>query len=177
MPGDFDFRNLSAEVRQHMVAEIDQDIADAVLVKSKRFTDDGVLGYTTLLRRAASEHDEAWLAEHLVGSFNATELSAGKIKPVPRNAHTLFAQCEFNRFYCRAICLFALDNPDYSIRVYRARQSKIPRPESEARLGRILDAATVLKDLRDHLATDVEFGPNEINSGLSLELVRNANAV
>jgi len=177
MPGDFDFRNLTAEVRQHMVAEIDQDMADGVLVKSKRFTDAGVVGYPPLLRSAATKYDEAWLAERLVGSFNATELSAGKIKPVPRNAHTLFAQCEFNRFYCRAICLFALANYNYSIRVYRARQSKVPRPQSEAKLGRILDAATVLKDLRDRLATDVEFGPNEINSGLSLELVCNANAI
>lgn len=177
MPDNFDFRNLTAEVRQHMVAEIDQDIADGVLVTSKRFTNDGIVGYPPLLRSAASEYDEVWLAEHLMGSFNATELSAGKIKPVPRDAHTLFAQCEFNRFYCRAICLFALANPNYSIKVYRARQSKTPRPKSEAKLGKTLDAATVLEDLRDHLATNVEFGPNEINSGLSLELVRNANSV
>lgn len=174
MPGDFDFRNLTAEVRQHMIAEIDQDIADDVLVKSTRFTDDGAAGYPPLLRSAASEYNEAWLAESLLGSFNATELSAGKEKSVPHNAHTLFAQSEFNRFYCRAICLYALANPDYRIRIYRARQSSKPRPESEAKLGKILDAATVLKDLRTHLATDVEFGPNEINSGLSLELVCNA---
>jgi len=177
MPGDFDFRDLTAEVRQHMLAEIDQDIADGVLVTSKRFTDEGAAGYPPLLRNAGSENDEAWLAERLIGSFNATELSGGKIKDVPHNAHILFAQGEFNRFYCRALCLFALANPGYSIRVYRARQSKKPRRESEAKLGKILDAATVLKDLRDHLATDVEFGPNEINSGLSLELVLNANTL
>lgn len=41
----------------------------------------------------------------------------------------------------------------------------------------MLDAAVVLKDLRDHLATDVEFGLPEINSGLSLELVPNADAL
>ena len=39
MPGDFDFRNLTPEVRQYMLKEIDQDVADAVLVKSKRFTE------------------------------------------------------------------------------------------------------------------------------------------
>jgi hypothetical protein len=89
----------------------------------------------------------------------------------------LFAQCEFNRFYSRAVCSYVLANPDYGIRIYRARQSRIPRPESEAKLGRMLDATVVLKDLRDHLATDVEFGLPEINSGLSLELVSNANAV
>lgn len=177
MPGDFDFRNLTAEVRQHMIAEIDNDIAEDVLVTSTRFTDEGVAGYPPLLRSAAREHEEAWLAQSILGLFIAEELSAGKLKAVPRNAHTLFAQCEFNRFYCRAICLYVLANPDHIIKVYRARQSKNPRPESEAKLGKILDAATVLKDLRNRLATDVEFGPNEINSGLSLELVRNADAV
>jgi hypothetical protein len=177
MPNNFHFRNLTAEVRQHMLAEIDQDIADDVLVKSTRFTDDGVTGYPELLSRAAREHEEAWLAESLLGSFNTTELSAGKEKSVPRNAHTVFAQGEFNRFYCRAICVYALANPNYSIRIYRARQSSNPRPESEAKLGKILDAATVLQDLRTRLATDVEFGPNEINSGLSLELVRNATTI
>jgi len=88
MPGDFDFRDLTAEVRQHMLAEIDQDIADGVLVTSKRFTDEGAAGYPPLLRSAGSENDEAWLAERLIGSFNATELSGGKIKDVPHNAHS-----------------------------------------------------------------------------------------
>ncbi|HEX3143912.1 MAG TPA: hypothetical protein VHQ64_08070 [Pyrinomonadaceae bacterium] len=106
-----------------------------------------------------------------------TEVSAGKTKAVPRNAHTLFAQCEFNRFYCRGLCCYAIGNPVNGIRIYRARQSSKPRPQSEAKIGRLLDPNIVLKDLRDHLATDVEFGLPEINSGLSLELVPNANAV
>ena len=177
MPGDFDFRNLTPEMRECMLREIDQDTADGVLVLSKRFTEAGSVGYPPLLRSAASEHNEAWLAERLIGSFIDMELAAGKWKKVASNAHTLFAQCEFNRFYCRADCSYVLANPNYGIRIYRARQSRIPRPESEAKLGRMLDAAVVLKDLRDHLATDVEFGLPEINSGLSLELVPNADAV
>jgi len=177
MPRNFEFRDLTDAVRQHMLAETDKDTADGVLVKSKRFTDDGVAGYPPLLRSAASEYDEAWLAEAIKGSFNATELRAGKTKAVPRDAHTLFAQNEFNRFYCRGICLYALANHTCSVRIYRARQSREPRPQSEAKLGKTLDAATVLKDLRDHLATDVEFGLPEINSGLSLELVLNANSL
>lgn len=177
MPGDFDFRNLTPEVRECMLREIDQDVADGVLVLSKRFTDAGSIGYPPLLRSAASGYNEAWLAERLIGSFIDMEMSAGKLKKVPSNAHTLIAQCEFNRFYCRALCLYVLSNPNHGIRIYRARESKIPRPESEAKLGRMLDPSVVLKDLRDHLATGVEFGLPEINSGLSLELVLNANSV
>jgi len=177
MPGDFNFRDLTPGTREYMLREIDDDIADGVLVLSTRFTDTGNIGYPPLLRSAASDYNEAWLGGRLIGSFNAMELSAGKTKKVPSNAHTLFAQCEFNRFYCRGVCSYALGNPNNGIRIYRARQSSRPRPESEAKVGRILDAAVVLKDLRNHLATDVEFGLPEINSGLSLELVPNANVV
>ena len=63
MPGDFDFRNLTPEMRSCMLGEIDQDTADGVLVLSKRFTEAGGVGYPPLLRSAASEHSEAWLAE------------------------------------------------------------------------------------------------------------------
>ena len=39
MPGDFNFRNLTPEVREYILREIDQDIADSVLYLSKRFTE------------------------------------------------------------------------------------------------------------------------------------------
>jgi len=177
MPGDFDFRNLTPEVRECMLREIDQDITDGVLVLSKRFTEAGGLGYPPQLRSAASEHNEAWLAEGLIGSFVDVELSAGKEKKVRHDAHVVFAQNEFNRFYCRAVCLHVLSNPHNGIRIYRARESKRPRPQSEAKIGRMLEASLVLKDLRDHLATEVEFGIPEIFSGLSLELVSNASTI
>jgi len=177
MPGDFNFRNLTPEVREYILGEIDRDIAEGVLVSSKNFTDAGRIGYPPLLRSAATDYNEAWLSARLIGSFNEMELSAGKPRKVRRDAHTLFGQCEFNRFYCRGLCAYALGNPINGIRIYRARQSSNPRPESQAKLGKMLDPAVVLKDLRDHLATDVEFGLPEINSGLSLELVPNANAV
>lgn len=110
-----------------------------MLVLSTRFTDDGKIGYPPLLQSAATNYNEAWLADRLIGSFNEMELSAGKWKKVGRNAHTLFAQCEFNRFYCRGLCAYVLSNPNNGIRIYRARESSNPRPESQAKLGRMLD--------------------------------------
>lgn len=177
MPGDFDFRNLTPDVRECMLREIDQDIADDVLYPSKRFTEAGNLGYPPLLRSAAIDQNEAWLAERLIGSFNEWEVSAGKSKKVRRDAHTLFAQSEFNRFYCRGICSYVIEHPDNAARIYRARESSKPRPQSEAKIGRMIVADLVLKDLRNRIGTDVEFGMPEINSGLSLEVVLNANAV
>ncbi len=177
MPGDFNFRNLTPALRAYMLREIDQDIADNVLYLSKRFSDAGRVGYPPLLRSATTDYNEPWLAERLVGSFNAMELSAGKPKPVAGNAHTLLAQCEFNRFYCRGICSYVIENPDNVVRIYRARESSKPRLQSEAKIGRTIVADLVLNDLRNRIGTDVEFGMPEINSGLSLELVPNANAL
>lgn len=177
MPGNFTFRNLTPDLREFMLREIDQDIADGVLYLSKRFTDAGKVAYPPLLRSAATDYNEAWLAERLIGSFNAEEPSAGKTIQVARTAHTLLAQCEFNRFYCRGICSYAIANPDNLVRIYRGRESSKPRVLSEAKIGRILIADVVLNDLRSRIGTDLEFGTPEINSGLSLELVPNADAV
>lgn len=162
-------------MRQYILREIDWDIAESVLYPSKNFTDAGRIEYPALLRSAATDYNEAWLAERLIGSFNEMELSGGKPRKVRRDAHTLFAQSEFNRFYCRGICSYALGNPSNGVRVYRARESSNPRRESELKLGRMVDGATILTDLRAHVGTDVEFA--EIYSGLSLELVPNANAI
>jgi len=60
MPGDFNFRNLTPGVREYMLKEIDQDIADGVLYLSKRFTEAGNIGYPALLRSAATDYNEAW---------------------------------------------------------------------------------------------------------------------
>lgn len=56
MPGDFDFRNLTPDVRECMLREIEQDIVDSVLVPSTRFTDAGRIGYPPLLRSAATNY-------------------------------------------------------------------------------------------------------------------------
>jgi hypothetical protein len=45
MPGDFNFRDLTTGPREYMLREIDQDLADGVLVLSTRFTDSGNIGY------------------------------------------------------------------------------------------------------------------------------------
>lgn len=177
MPSDFNFRNLTSDVRTHMLAEVDFDLSSGVLYPSDRFNDTGKAQYPTLIRSAVSSHDEAWLANSLQGMFNEQEFKAGKWKKVRWDAHILFAQSEFNRFYIRGICCFALANPTHGVRVYRARASENPRPESEAKIGRMMAPAVVLADLRSRIGTDVEFGMPEVFSGLSLELVPNANSV
>lgn len=179
MAGDFDFINLTPEVRKSMLAEIDQDIAVGPLVFSKRFNDVGTAQYPALLREAVTTHDEAWLGNQLqaIGAFVKVEVAAGKERAVREDAHVLLSQNEFNRFYFRGLCAHAISSGQGHVRVYRARHSANPRPESEAKVNLLLDPRVVLGDLRSHLATEPEFGMPQIFSGLSLELTAHADSL
>ncbi|MBT9559620.1 MAG: hypothetical protein IV100_26560 [Myxococcales bacterium] len=172
MSGKFHFNHLNAEVRKTMLAEIELDIRENVLTPSKHFTVAGAAGYPALLQRAAAEYDESWLASQLRGAFNKKEIIAsGAERDVRRDQHELFAGSEFNRFYVRGICRHAIDNGQTAVRIYRARASQRPRPESEAKIGILVDPNLVLADLRSKVGTSPEFGLPEVNSGLSLELL------
>ena len=173
MAGIFNFRNLDSTIRALMTAEVDLDTEASVLYLSSRFNAQGNAEYPRLLRQAIEDHDDVWLGEMLLRlpAFNEYEVVSGRQKAVPRNAHTVFSSCEFNRFYIRALCSLAVDKPNIRLIVYRARESSIPRPESEIKIGTEVDARALLEDLRQRTGTYTYFGLPEVNSGLSLEIV------
>jgi hypothetical protein len=171
---DFVFRDLNNEIRVLMVAEIEMDIRDDVLVPSKLFNDHGHSKYPHLILRAAQAFDERWLAGNLVGAFH--ECHPGTGRRVRSDQHVFFSQCEFNRFYVRAVCQFAIERPEFRARVYRARASENPRPESEALIGTFVVPEDVLRDLRTRLGTTPQFGVAQVSSGLSLELVEDGDS-
>ena len=79
-----------------------------------------------------------------------------------------FASGEFNRFYLRGLCLRAEAEGIVELVVYRAKVSAIPRPESEAMIGRRLPAAELLADLRANKGFGTYLGvPMGPHSGLS----------
>lgn len=54
------------------------------------------------------------------------------------------------------------------LEIYRAGYSRSPRSESEAMIGRRIDAQALLEDLRAHAGVDTALGlPPGPNSGLS----------
>ena len=57
------YLNLDDKTRLHMVEEIDKDIADGSLYIGRRLTSRGVADWPDLLRTAAQQHDDAWLAD------------------------------------------------------------------------------------------------------------------
>ena len=89
---------------------------------------------------------------------------------MPRNAPLTLAEGEFNRFYIRALCKFAIYN-NKKIRVYRAKTVSNPRIESEEKIGQILDANCLLNDLRQNVGIDTFLGLPSVNSGLSIEII------
>jgi hypothetical protein len=102
----------------------------------------------------------------------ASRLSGGgtgyTVSKVPRTAPITLAEGEFNRFYLRGLCQRAIEAGGPAIEIYRARASVTPRPESEAMIGRHLDADKLLVDLREHVGVDTALGlPPGPNSGLS----------
>ena len=70
----------------------------------------------------------------------------------------------------RGIALRAISTGQ-TLTIYRARHSENPRSESEAMIGKEIDAYKLLSDLHDNIGTDTALGlPPGPNSGLSIKL-------
>jgi hypothetical protein len=121
---------------------------------------------------AIGSGNEVTLAASLCGCFNSHEQTVRGQKAVPQNAAQTFAEGEFNRFYARAVCRLAIEQGQNEVRIYRARSSQSPRPESLVLVGQHRNAHDILEDIRSHSSIDpalkLPLGPN---SGLSVELV------
>ncbi len=88
---------------------------------------------------------------------------------VPITAAETLAEGEFNRFYIRGVCRAVLANEQHEVEVYRAKAVAQPRPESQAKIGTRVNAATLLDDLRHNVGVDTALGvPAGPNSGLSV---------
>ena len=166
--------NLDSETRQHMIAEVERDVSIGTLYTGRYLSDVGLERYPGLLREAIEYGTDESLASALsepglfAESYQKRTPSGGyTISKVPYTAPTTLAEGEFNRFYLRGLCQRAIAGGQ-AVEIYRARDSVTPRLESEAMIGRHLDAAALLVDLREHVGVDTALGlPPGPNSGLS----------
>jgi hypothetical protein len=170
------YANLDAETRRLMLEEIEHDISNNQLYFSTRFSSTGRTDYPSLLKQSVTNHDDEWLADQLQsnGRLNATEQRRTKngysTVKVPVTAHETLSEGEFNRFYIRALCLRAIEETA-SLIYYRAKQVTNPRSESQAKIGKTVDAQTLLNELRVNSGVDTALGlPPGPNSGLSVRL-------
>lgn len=170
--------SINDDVRRFMLQEVEYDVENNSLYKSKHFNDTGNSIYLDLIKQTVQQYDDDWLAERIrVG--NCMNRTAMRRKPkggytevkVPVTAPDTFAEGEFNRFYARGLCLHAIDLDIPSLLVYRAKAVMVPRPDSEAMIGSMIDAKALLADLRINQGVDTALGlPNGPNSGLSVRL-------
>ena len=167
--------NLTPEVRAHMLAEVERDEASGSLYMSKRFNALGYQVYPSLLKEAIQHHDDEWLANELAmgGVFKVAEPGMAWGKPsvgrVDRTAHETLAEGEFNRFYMRGLCRYAIEHGIPELEIYRAKEVMQERSESRAKIGECFSPQSLLQDLTAPFGTHTEFGmPPGPNSGLSL---------
>ncbi|MCX7022085.1 MAG: hypothetical protein NTW26_07415 [bacterium] len=171
----FYFQNLDDLTRQKMLEEVELDVERGCLYISPRLRVGTEEIFKNLLIDAAKYHNEDWLAEQIEtrGLLKTRETytrnGITRERAVQRNAHTMLAEGEFNRFYVRAICKRVLEQGLNVVIVYRGKEVSNPRPESELKIGTRIDAQSLLDDLRDHPGVDTALGlPPGPNSGLTV---------
>jgi hypothetical protein len=172
--------NLDKVTRGLMIAEIEA----GPLYQSPRLNEDGLRRWPGLLKEAAQSHDDDWLAQELI----ALRLFKLREQYTPRNGRptwrninvessaVMLAEGEFNRFYLRGLCLRAKQDGITHLKVYRGKQVSEPRPESQAKIGTLIEASTLLDVLRkeDFVSMEQSFFaiPSGPNSGLTAQLLR-----
>jgi len=160
-----------------MLAELDRDEAEDGAYISERLSPQGVAAYPSALRDAITNGDDTTLQDVLEGSgmlnpHDKSYLSKKGKLVTPKmsvRAPQMLAEGEFNRYYVRGLCALLCEEGGGSVEVYRARESSWERPESKALIGKKIDAAQLLEDLRAHTGEAPTLLP-DVNSGLSVRL-------
>lgn len=168
------YDSLDSDVRQAMVEEISSATASGDWYRSTRLTEEGLETWPSLLRTAATSHDDAWLEGQLrsqgfmASHEERTTKKGTKLVKVRLDAAELLAEGQFNFYYCLAVCLVAMASGEGSVEIYRARESEKPRAESVALEGTFRPAVELLSDLRRTGGIDTAIGLSRPGSGLSV---------
>ncbi len=170
------YAHLNSKTRGLMLRELALDIPTTGLYLSPWLNGSGRATWAPLLMAAISDHDEAWLAKRIrvLELLEVHECSSkpGKIQrtKVPCTAAEALAQVEFNRYYCRAVCLLAMTQGTNQVEVCRDKVLNTDSQQSEADASRPLDAERLLEDLREFRLRQDLGVPGGPGSGLTLRL-------
>lgn len=195
----FHFEELDEATREHMLDEVERDIADGKLYMSKNFSASAKGAYPDLLRKAVREGTEQSLTQALryAGFWSFIKGRSGFGSPRPlrpmrplksgpsgfgsagstldeiNNAAATFAEGEFNVYYMRGLCLKLIAEGQGQAEVYRAKAVDEPRAGGKVHAGQIVSCADHLEALRARKGGVSTLGlPRGVNSGLSLRRVR-----
>lgn len=174
------YENLDDATRRFMVEEIDMDVQSGAIYISRYLNPRGCDAWPVLLREAAERGTDDTLASAIVRD-RCLEERVERKKPkggvtmvnVPVTAHETMGEGEFNRYYTRGLCRRAIAEGIPQVEVYRAKDVREPRPDSERKIGALVDPAVILEDLRRTQGVEPALGlPPGPNSGLTLRLPR-----
>jgi hypothetical protein len=165
--------DLDPATRAYMRAEVERDIAAGTLYLSDRLNSAGIREYPRLLLDAMDHGTPASFATAIRqrGLLNRAETAIKGRPPdvVPPTAADTLAEGEFNRFYMRGVCARAIAAGMEHVEVYQAQSEKRALQESEAMIGRQLNAQGLLNELRRLNLVDQALGlPIGVDSGLSV---------
>lgn len=175
MDPKFKFNKLDVRTRTLMCEEIAAAEKSNNIYSSTRFNDTGRENWVGLLKKAAQEYDEHWLAYQLE-SIGAMKDLETKSKPkggytiahVPDRATETLADGQFNRFYMAAICRRAHEDGNTCVKIYRAKQRVETRPESRLLEGKSRELSGLLNELRNK-EQSFKCDLLKPNSGLSID--------
>jgi hypothetical protein len=172
----FNFENLDEKTRGFMLEAISEAETSGNIYFSTRFNDAGFKEWLSLLKEAAKEHDEHWLAyqleaKRLMKGFEGASTPSGgyTVKHTPHTAAETMAEGQFNRFYILGVCKRAREEDIPQLEIYRAKKSLAPRRESENLIGSKISVDYVEAQL---FKTSDSFKSPLLkpNSGLSMRL-------
>jgi hypothetical protein len=172
----FNFENLDEKTRGYMLEAISEAESSGNIYSSARFNDAGQKQWLPLLKEAAKEHDEHWLAYQLEAKglmidFEGAMTPSGgyTIKHTPHTAAETMAEGQFNRFYILGLCKRAKAENISDLEIYRAKKGNAPRSQSEALIGTKISTDDVEAQL---LKTSDSFKSSLVkpNSGISMKL-------
>ena len=172
----FKFENLDDATRSSMLKAIEEGESTGNIYYSTRFNQDGNERWLTLLKQAAQQFNEHWLAyqlesNRLMKDFeSAVKPSGGYIaKYVPHTASETMAEGQFNRFYILGLCKRARAEGITHLEIYRAKERFDPRLESQVLIGSLLSIDEIESQLK---VTKASFKSQLVkpNSGLCVKL-------
>lgn len=172
----FNFEDLDSKTREFMLSAIEEAEKTNNIYYSTRFNSNGNQRWLPLLKEAASQYNEHWLAYQLEANvlmkdFEGAQTPSGgyTIKHVPHTAAETLAEGQFNRFYILGLCKRASAEGITHLEIYRAKFSSEPRPESQALIGTKLSITEIESQLK---VTNNSFRSFLVkpNSGLSVRI-------
>lgn len=172
------FENLDASTRKGMLNEIDHDVQNGTVYISNYLNEDGQREWVKILQDAAESGSDETLAQKIrTNGYLKQEVQRRKPKggftmaKVPVTAHETLAEGEFGRYYARGLCVRAIDEGIGDLEVYRAKEVRDPRPQSQEKIGMRVSPVVILDDLRQTQGVEPALGvPPGPNSGLTLRI-------